>query len=135
MSWDIFVQDLPENVQAVQDIPDDFEPGSLGLKRTELIHRMQEIAPEADFSDPAWGRLDGDGYSIEINLGDDEVVSGFAFHVRGDERAPYMVQQLLDGLKLRALDPSADSGIFSLSEGSVQGFARWRSYRDRVIKS
>ena len=134
MSWDIFVQDLPKGVRRVQEIPEDFVPQPLGT-RGELVRRIHEIAPEVDFDDRGWGQLDGDGYAIEISLGENEVVESVALHVRGDKRAVYMVQHVLHELQLRALDPSSDSGIFSLEAGSLDGFTRWRAFRDTVIRS
>ena len=66
MSWDIFVQDIPDEARAVRDIPDDFEPRPLG-SRTEVIRRIPEVVPTADFSDPSWGTVEGPDFSIELN--------------------------------------------------------------------
>jgi hypothetical protein len=111
MSWDVCVQDLPKGVKTVKEISTDFMPRALG-KRAELIQRIRDIVPEVEFADPSWGQLEGDGYSIEINIGDCDVVKSFAIHARGDEHAPYVVHLLLEGLRLRALDPSSENGIF-----------------------
>ena len=132
MSWDLFVQDLPQRARAVDEIPGDFEPASLG-SRTALIQRIRQMEPATDFSDPAWGRLEGEGYDIEINLGADESVRSFALHIRGDQRAVYAVHRLLSGLGLRALDPSSSTGIFSSAEAAAEGFLRWKAYRDSVV--
>jgi len=63
VSWDIFVQDFPKDAKTVDDIPDDFVPQPL-IPRRELITRIQEVVPEAHFSDPAWGLIDDPDYSI-----------------------------------------------------------------------
>lgn len=131
MSWDIFVQDLPPGVRHVREIPDDFSPRPIG-RRADLLSRLRQVVPEADFSDPSCGQLEGDGYSVELNLGEDDVVECLALHVSGDERAQYIVHLILESLQLRALDPSDESGIFSLHEGVSDGFSRWRDYRDAV---
>ncbi len=127
MSRDILVQDFPPGVTTVDDIPDDFEPQAIDLRRADVIAAIKEIAPYADFADPAWGRIDLPGLrvaasdgpgewvsgdTIEVNLGDDEEVMGFAFHVRGGIEADRLVAKILRRLKLRALDPSSDSGFF-----------------------
>ena len=52
MSWDIFVMDLPRESRALEDIADDFEPAPIG-RRSEIIRQILEVAPLADFSDPA----------------------------------------------------------------------------------
>jgi hypothetical protein len=123
MSRDIFVQDIPPDARTIDDIPDGFEPRPIGLRRADVV----EIAPYADFADPSRGRIDlpgttmtafdaGSGWlrgdSIEVNLGDDEEVVHFAFHVRGGIEALRLVARILGRLKLRALDPASDSGFF-----------------------
>jgi len=61
VSWDAVIQGLPEGVESVADIPGDFSPSALG-RREELIAAILEVFERADFSDPAWGVLDGDDY-------------------------------------------------------------------------
>jgi hypothetical protein len=128
MSRDIFVQDLPPGVATVDDIPDDFEPRSIDLRRADIIAAITEIAPYADFTHPAWGTIDLPGTTIvaadgpgvwlrgetiDVDLGDDELVQDFAFHLRGGGiEADRLVAKVLRRLKLRALDPSSDSGFF-----------------------
>jgi len=114
MSWDIFVQDLPDDIQSVRDIPPDFVPKSLRLSRAALIELITRFAPEVDFSDPAWGVIDRDGLSIEVNLGHAEQVKSFAFHVRGGGDAVGLIAAILDKLQLRAIDPLSASGLFEL---------------------
>ena len=85
MSWDIFVQDLPRDAATVADIPQDFKPAPIG-KRADVIARIKEVVPSTDFSDPSWGQIEGEDWSIEVNIGKNETCSGFALHVRrGDE--------------------------------------------------
>jgi hypothetical protein len=135
VSWDIFVQDLPPGIASIDDIPEDFEPAVIG-RRSEVIAKVSALYPEANFRDPSWGVLDLPGCSIELNLGSDEELDGFAFHVRGDERAPTVVAHILGKLGMRALDPSSDSGLFE--QDAIlrsESFARWQSYRSDVIRN
>lgn len=131
MSYDLFVQDLPPDLDTVDDIPDDFKPRSLGA-RSDLIRMILEIFPAANFSDPTWGLIDGDGFSIEVNLGDAEIVPSFALHLRGGEHALPAAHHLLDSLGLDALDPQAESGLFVFDEEAVANFEAWRRFRDSV---
>lgn len=131
MSWDIFVQDLPKDAKEVADIPDDFRPGSIG-SRTQIIERIKEVAPNANFSNPAWGLLDGEDWSIEINIGPEEECSGFAFHVRGGAGAAGMVALILDHLGLRAIDTQA-GGFFVAGPEAIESLRKWRAYRDQVL--
>ncbi len=51
MSWDILIQDFPSSAATVEKIPQDFNPPSLG-SRTELITKIQRVAPFSDFPIP-----------------------------------------------------------------------------------
>ena len=115
MSWDTFVQHIPPSVRSLEDMPRDCKPESLG-KRSHLILAIQEIIPNVDFRNPAWGIIDGPGYSLEVSMGDDEDVTGFAFHIRGGDDAAFLVADVLDHLGLPAFDPSAEADIFGVAE-------------------
>jgi len=132
MSWDIFVQDIPRSVQNLKDMPSDYKREPIG-KRSHLISAIQEVVPNADFSNPAWGVIEGPGYSLEINMGDDEDVTGFAFHVREGDDAAFLVADVLDHLGLRAFDPSSETGIFGVAEDPRSSLRKWRMYRDHVL--
>jgi hypothetical protein len=132
MSWDIFVQDIPPLARSVKEIPPDFDPTAFG-KRSDLVARIREVAPNADFTSPAWGSIEGLGYSIEVNMGEDEHVKSFAFHVRGGDQAPFVVSDILERLGLRAFDPTSESGIFGVDADVTSGLRAWRTYRDQVL--
>ena len=132
MSWDVFVQELPIEAQSVAEIPDDFRPGTIG-QRGEIIDAILGVFPEADFSEPSWGTIDQDGFSIEINLGAAEQVSSFALHVRGGGNAPDAIESLLKALRMRALDGHTGE-IFSL-DAAKKSFREWQGYRDEIAKT
>jgi hypothetical protein len=131
MSWDIFIQDIPEGATSAGDIPDDFEPRPLG-SRSDIVRRIREVVPAAHFSDPSWGSFDGPDFSIEFSIGDDEEVTSFAMHVRGGDIAAGVVADLLNQCGWRAFDPGSDSGMFDPGNAS-ESLNRWRAYRDRVV--
>jgi catechol 2,3-dioxygenase-like lactoylglutathione lyase family enzyme len=131
VSWDVFVQDFPRDVKSVVDIPPDFKPTSIGVCST-IIEKIKEIFPRADFSDPSWGRIDGDDWSIEVNLGAREICEGFALHVRGTGTAAGAVAAILQSLNLRAIDPQTGD-FFVAGDEANESFRKWRSYRDRVM--
>jgi hypothetical protein len=109
MSWDLFVMDLPDDARTIDDIPKDFVGRSLG-PRSAMIQKVSEVVPEADFSDPAWGRIDGADFSIEVNMGPGEQLESFAFHVRGSDLALGAIAEILEHLNLRAVDPQSKTG-------------------------
>ena len=132
MSWDIFVQDLPPDVKGVADIPEDFVPQPLG-SRCRVIDAIRAAAPFAKFTDETHAQLDAPDISVEITIGADDPLRGFAFHVYGGDRSAGVVADILSRLQLRALDPLSHSGIFDPSQasGSLQ---RWQVYRRSVLE-
>ena len=133
MSWDIFVQDIPTAARRVEDIPDAFAPRPLG-SRAEVLHRIQEAVPEADFSDPSWGIFEGPGFSVEFNIGDADVVESFAMHVRGSDAAAGFVADLLMQCGWRAFDAGSETGIFEPAT-ALESLQQWRAYRNQVLES
>jgi hypothetical protein len=132
MSWDIFVQDFPKDLIHLEDFPEDFQPASIG-KRSDIIKKIIEVAPNADFSDPTWGRIDGKDWSIEVNISEKEDCTGFAFHVRGGDTAASIVADILDRLKLRAAD-SQTGDFFVAGPPAIESLSKWRAYRDYIVK-
>ncbi|MGB5694043.1 MAG: hypothetical protein WBM46_00190 [Polyangiales bacterium] len=132
MSWDIFIQDLPEGIESVADISEDFRPSALGC-REELIAAILEVFPRADFRDPAWGVLDEADFSIEFNMGDRREVGSIVLHIRGGDSAAGAVERLLSHLGRRALDTGTGE-LFQGGSQSTKGIRRWRAYRDRIVE-
>src|SRR5690242_5115089 len=97
MSFDIFVQDIPEDAKSIDEIPDGFVPAPIG--RLERIRNaMRAVLPELVFDESGWGSVEGAGYSIEVGVGTADPVESFGFHVRGHESALFVVAEILDRL-------------------------------------
>ena len=131
MSYDFCVQDLPEGASSVDEIPADFAPSPLG-PRQSIVEGILDVLPMADFSEPTWGRFDTDGWSIEINIGEQDPCRSFMLHVRGGLEAIGAVAAILERLGFRALDAS-EGGIFSADQASEDSFGKWREYRKQVV--
>ena len=131
MSWDIIAQDLPASVTSVEDISDDFQPKPIG-NRAQLITQIQQVVPQVDFTDPSWGIIEGDDWSIEVSMGDEEFCNSIAFHVRGGDGAIGAVSVMLDKLKLRAINCQSND-FFTAGPESLESFQAWCRYRDRVV--
>lgn len=129
MSWDLIIQDFG-SYRRVSDIPHGFQPKPLGPK-SALISRISEIAPTADFGDPAWGLIECGNGSIEINMGDEDPCESIMLHVRGGDDAFDTVATLLRELGLRAID--AQTSEFFDESDARQSFATWTAYRDKVV--
>jgi len=130
VSWDIFVQHLPADATSLDEIPDDFSPPPIG-SRENVICQILSAIPSADFSDPAWGLIDGPTFSIEVSLGREQL-NGFALHVRGDDSVVPVVAKILAATGLRGIDRGTGE-IFS-EEAAVQSLRKWRRYRDQVAE-
>lgn len=130
MSWDISIQHLPESVTCVDEIPDDFRPPPLG-PRLQIISDILRVIPDVDFTDPSWGMLDRPTFSIEFNMGSEDVCDGFMLHVRGGGDAMRLIDQLLSALRLRGLD--CQSGGFFRLEEAGDTFQQWQDFRDRMV--
>jgi hypothetical protein len=130
VSWTIVVVNLPP-VASLDDLPGDFEAGSLGT-REEVSAKIRQVVPEVNFSDPTWGVIDGEDWAIEINVGKEiDRVEFVGLRLTGGEGAIHVVDHLLAQLGWRAVD--AQSGELYEPQASRAGFDRWRQWRDRVI--
>ena len=130
MSWDVFVQEVPAGAQTLADIPNDFTPKAIG-RRSRIIERIKQVVPFADFSNPAWGLIEGADFSVEVNLGSSEMVSSFAFHARGSDTAAGVISDILTHLNVKALD--GGTGEFFDHVRAATGLRRWREYKAGVI--
>lgn len=131
MSWDLIIQSYPDDALRVLDIPEEFQPIPLGT-RSEIIKKIQEVAPEVNFSGPSWGLMDGGDWSIEFDMGNEESCTSIGMHVRGSELVVGVVARILEHCKLRAIDCQT-SEFFDNSPDSLESFRRWRAFRDRCV--
>ena len=132
MSFDVFVQDIPAGVKSVDEIPEDFVPKPIGT-RSAVVASIRKVAPEVKFSSPEWGTIEGDSYHLDVNLGPNDPVTAFAFHLYGEEEGLFIIAGVLDELGVRAFAPGTESGLFDL-DPTTEAFLRWREYRNNLIK-
>lgn len=131
MSFDVFVQDIPAAAKRVDEIPEDFVPKPIGT-RSAVVASISKVAPEVKFFSPEHGTIEGDGYSIDVNLGQDDPVTGFAFHLYGSEEGLFIIADILDELGVRALAPGTESGLFELDR-TTEAFLWWSEYRKQIV--
>ena len=104
MSWDIYIQDLPD-VPSMKDVPADHSPRPIGI-REELMKRIQEVIPFAVRQDSDWlfARSKDIDLSIQFHMEDTAQVRYLLVHVHGGEQSAACVSALLRHLGLRAHD-------------------------------
>ncbi|HSP35873.1 MAG TPA: hypothetical protein VLU46_16290 [Thermoanaerobaculia bacterium] len=130
MSWDIFIQRYPVSARRVADIPDSFAAAPIG-GRADVIAKLSAAFPRADLSDPSWGVLSTDDYSIEFGLGDEDPVQGITLHVRGDDSVVPQITRVLHVFGLRAID--SWTGEFFDPQVAPQSLAHWRNYLEEGV--
>lgn len=130
MSWDISIQNLPDSAVSISDIPEDFQPPSLG-SRAGVIASILKAIPDVDFSDPSWGMLRRKGFSIEFNMGGEEICDGIMLHVRGGGDSMHLIDQLLKSLNLRGVD--CQTGDLFTTDIASSSFSAWQEFRDNVV--
>jgi len=108
----------------MSEVPSDYQPPVIG-SRAELIAKFQNVLPTANFADPSWGRVDGDGWSIEISVAQDVNVDGFALHVRGADGVIDAITNLLECAGVGAFDAQTGE-LFAAGPRALESLAKWR---------
>jgi len=117
----------------VDEIPDDYSFPPMGTAE-EVRACVTSVLPSVDWSDPAWGVLEGDGYSIEFNLQESGEVDGFMLHVRGGGDPVSAIAGLCKAHRWVALDTSTGE-FLDVNAPSHAGWADFQAFRDRVVES
>lgn len=131
MSWDVYIQDLPDGVRFASEIPDDFKPRPLG-PREGIIEKLRRAAPDFRFTDATCGVIEFSGGSIDVDVGDEDPCECVALFIRGGDEAVERVIAIVEALGGRALDTGNDGGIFDAASAH-ESMAAWRKYRDQVV--
>jgi hypothetical protein len=118
MSWDIYIQDLPD-VPTIHQVPSDFRPRPIG-DRASLLAGIKELLPAADVVDNDWVFVKHGGIdlSIQLHLEQGDEVRYMVVHVHGGDQCASAVAALLRHLGLRAHDTATGDLFdgFSLDE-------------------
>jgi hypothetical protein len=82
MSWDMMIFKPSDPPIPIDEIPDDYQFPLMGTA-SEVRTGISTYLPGVDWADPAWGIYTGDGFSIELNIGPEEMIGSIGLHVRG----------------------------------------------------
>lgn len=131
MSWDVMVFNLdgkpPPPLEQAREA--DFRPlGAAHQVRQDISSHLAEV----DWTDASWGRYEGDGFSIEFNVGGDDPIQSAMLHVRGGGDAIAAIQQFARPLRWAVLDIST-SEFLDLENPDRSGWEGFQSFRDRAI--
>lgn len=132
MSWDIVIFRSVQKGVLPKDWPDDFKPLLLG--RTEEIRKQISLyLPGVDWSDPSWGILDGEGFSIEFNMGAEGEIDSIMLHVRGSGDPVSAIAKFCMPNDWAAYDCSTGDYL-DFEYPPHRGWEEFQAYRDQVIK-
>ena len=82
MSWDVMIFSAHELPAGSREPPDDWRPEPMG-EADDVRAAINASMAGINWSDPAWGVLDGTGWSIEFDFQAEGPVDHFMLHVRG----------------------------------------------------
>lgn len=100
MAWDVYALRAPATAKRIDEIPEWWEQRPVGQSET-VIDAIRRAAPQVDTSDPAWLRLAGDGFEIEIALGKGVQIHDVTFYVRrGGSGAVPVILDICRGLAI-----------------------------------
>jgi hypothetical protein len=129
MSWDTILLRLPAGVTSFNDLPEDFD--SVLAPLPEVLDAVSRHVPGVDLSDPTWGILEHDEYSIEFSIGEEDPCTSLMLHVRGTEAALEPIRHLCNATGWQAFDCS-DGELIDWSADPGKGLRAWRAYREQV---
>lgn len=130
MSWDVLIL-RSDGTTPIHELPKDWRPDPLG-DADELRDRLARFFGSLDWSDPAWGILEGNGFSLEFNFTKSGLVDSFMLHVRGGGDAVSPIVAMCKHFCWQALDCSSGDFI-DLTNPSTEGWERFQAYRDKVF--
>jgi hypothetical protein len=133
MSWDVMVFRFAGKPPASTEEMDDAQRLPLGAA-ADVRAGIAAALPQTSWDDPTWGIFDGDGFSIEFNVGDDDPIDNMMLHVRGGGNAIAAIMSFVSPLGWSALDCSTGE-FLDPAAPSEEGWKGFQAYRDKVIGS
>lgn len=135
MSWDLFVFSAETAMGAGPAgeavFADDFQPMPIGPLR-QVRSDLSAVFPAIDWTEPGWGSLDAEGYSLEFSLGAEDPCLTLMIHARG--AATPAILKLIDATGWHVLDMSSGKWI-NLSSDPDAGRQLFEAYLQSVLPS
>ncbi len=128
MSWDVFIfSSDPRLLSEGAKLP------SLG-GAGEVRNKISKSLPAVNWKDPAWGVLEGKGWSIEFNHQTNGVTDCIMLLVRGGGDPVTSIAKLCQDNGWVALD-SSNGELLNLNAPSSNSWQEFQGYRDHVVAS
>jgi len=122
---------FPPGAASLDDLGDDI--GEV-LGTTEDVRQcLANVLPTLDLTDPTWGVLESDDYSIEFSIGSEEPCRAVMLHIRGLDDALEPVRAVCEATDWQAIDCSSGD-VIDFAVDPARGLRAWRDYRDRLTQ-
>ena len=132
MSWDVMLFKFNVPPASTEEI-DESNIVPLG-QSAQVREAISSMLPGVNWSDPAWGVVDGPGFSIEFNTGKEDPIKSIMLHVRGGGNAVPAIMAFAIPAGWSALDCSTGEFLDPVKP-SDEGWKKFQEYRDQVIQS
>lgn len=131
MSWDVLVFDYEGNPPSTDGEEEETPPRPLG-SLAEVRSRIDARWPGVSWSTANGGRFEGNGYAIEIGLGDADPVEAIMLHIHGEGDALTALSALAVPNGWSLYDCSEDEYLDPVSP-SPDGWEGFQHLRDRGL--
>lgn len=111
----------------------DTKPPPLG-EAESVRSNITKVLPKVDWHDPAWGVLEGRGWSIEFNHQTNGVTGSIMLHVRGGGDPVTPITAICKSNGWVALDISSGE-LINLDAPSSKSWREFQQYRDQIVAS
>lgn len=132
MSWDVMIFKYagapPKDVEDASNNQKSEPLGEAGDVRDSISKHL----PGVDWSDPAWGVYEGNGFSIEFNTGAEGPIDSIMLHVRGGGDPIASMLQFAVPNQWSLLDCSTGEFI-DPANPSQEGWEGFQEYRDQIM--
>ena len=126
------VFDFGENPKPFHELVEPDYPNVLGSS-AEVRAKIDAHLPGIDWSDPTWGVLVGDGYSLEFSMREETEKRGFMIHVRGGGDPISSLLRFAVPNRWCLLDCSAGAWI-DPKQPSQAGWEGFQAFRGRNLR-
>lgn len=132
MSWDIFfvAADAPPAPSA--RMPEDWFSRPIGTC-ADLRERLSGLFPGTDWTDPAWGVYEGERFTLEFNIGENDPCDGFAVHVRGRGDAVDAVRRIAEVPGWYGADPVQGEWLHHTADPGA-GWRAFQNFRSDLVR-
>jgi hypothetical protein len=113
MSWAIYAMRGPGGVRRLEEIPDGYEPPTLGTA-DEVVDLVREVAPGVDATRRSWLLLKSEEYDVEMTIGKGVDVRDITFYLNDGPRSIPVVMEISRRLGVTPYD--TESGNFLTEE-------------------